>query len=314
MTAATPPPAVSDKGERMILLAVLVLAGAGWGLTIPLAKIAVTGGYRAFGLIFWQQAVAVICLGLVCLLTGRRLPVGRGPLTVWLVVALVGTLLPNSGSLTAAIHLPSGVMSILLSLVPVLAFPVALLLRTDRFHWGRMAGLMLGLGGVTLLVAPEASLPDRAMAVFIPLGLIAPLFYAMEGNIVARWGTAGMDPIQVLFGASAIGALLSLPLALATGQWIDPTGPWAARDWAMLGSSLIHAVVYTAYVWLVARAGAVFAVQVSYLVTGFGVFWAMLILGETYSPWIWAAAGLIVAGMLLVQPRPKPALAPAATV
>jgi drug/metabolite transporter (DMT)-like permease len=40
-------------------------------------------------------------------------------------------------------------------------------------------------------------------------------------------------------------------------------------------------VVYAGYVWLVGRAGAVFAAQVAYLVTLFGVFWAMLILGET---------------------------------
>jgi drug/metabolite transporter (DMT)-like permease len=41
---------------------------------------------------------------------------------------------------------------------------------------------------------------------------------------------------------------------------------------------------------MVGRAGAVFAAQVSYLVTAFGIFWAWVIFGETYSagsgrPW-----------------------------
>ena len=53
------------------------------------------------------------------------------------------------------------------------------------------------------------------------------------------------------------------------------------------------------------RAGAVFAAQGAYIVTGFGVLWSMLLLGEVYSIWIWAAMALIFAGLFLVQPRPR---------
>jgi arginyl-tRNA--protein-N-Asp/Glu arginylyltransferase len=56
-----------------------------------------------------------------------------------------------------------------------------------------------------------------------------------------------------------------------------------------VGSSFAHALAYSAYVWMVGRAGAVFAAQVSYLVTAFGIFWAWVILGETYSGWVWAS-------------------------
>ncbi len=76
------------------------------------------------------------------------------------------------------------------------------------------------------------------------------------------------------------------------------------------GLSLIHAAVYTGYVWLVSQAGAVFAAQVAYLVTGSGVLWSMALLGERYSGWVWAALLLILAGMFLVQPRGKETLAP----
>jgi drug/metabolite transporter (DMT)-like permease len=55
---------------------------------------------------------------------------------------------------------------------------------------------------------------------------------------------------------------------------------------------------------MVGRAGAVFAAQVSYLVTAFGIFWAWVIFGETYSGWVWAAVALMFAGLFLVQPRP----------
>jgi len=40
-----------DWGTYLVLL---LLCGACWGITQPFAKIAVSEGYRHFGIIFWQ--------------------------------------------------------------------------------------------------------------------------------------------------------------------------------------------------------------------------------------------------------------------
>ena len=297
------------KDARAGLFAVLLFLGVGWGITIPLGKIAVSEGYRHFGLIFWQQAIAIVILGGFCLIRRQGLPLGWVQVRLYLVIAMVGTVLPNSASYTAAIHLPAGVISILMSLIPMLAFPIALAFGNERFAWRRFAGLALGLLGVLILVAPEASLPDRAMVAFVPFALAAAALYGLEGNIVARWGTYGLDAVQVLLGASVVGALIVLPLALISGQFIDPRPPYGLPDGALVLSACVHAVVYTTYVWLVGRAGAVFAVQVSYIVTAAGVGWAMILLGERYSGWIWLALLVLLAGLALVQPRPKGVLA-----
>jgi len=295
--------------ERVFLLACLTLMGAGWGLTLPLAKIAVSEGYRHIGLIFWQLLIGAVVMGVIQIARGRRFAVRAPQIRVFIIIALIGTVLPNSASYEAARYLPAGLISILLSLVPLIAFPVALAMGNEQFALVRLVGLGFGLLGVLLIVGPDASLPERAMIVFIPLALVAPTFYAIEGNVVAKWGTAGLDGIDVLFGASIFGALLALPLALATGTFIDPRPPWGAPDGALVLSSIIHVLVYASYVWMVGRAGPLFAVQVSYLVTGFGVIWSMLILGEMYSVWVWAAMVLILSGVFLVLPRPREGLA-----
>jgi len=289
--------------DRLFLLGVLIVLGMGWGLTQPLIKIAVSGGYRHLGLIFWQFVIGGAFLALIVVFTGRDLPFGRKQIWFYVLIAIIGTLMPNAASYEAARVLPAGILSILISLVPMFAFPIALVLGTDRFSWSRLGGLSFGMAGVFLLVGPDASLPQKAMVAMIPLALIAPAFYGLEGNLVAKWGMFGCDPFQVLLGASLVGALLSGPMALASGTWIDPRPPWSLPDLALVLSSLIHAMTYTGYVWLVARAGAVFAAQVSYLVTGFGIAWAMLILSETYSSFIWAALALIFIGVFMVQPR-----------
>ena len=294
--------------KRVFLVACLTLMGAGWGLTQPLSKIAVSEGYRHFGLVFWQLAIGGLLLTVVQAVRRRPLVLSWPAFKIYIVIAMIGTVLPNSASYEAIRHLPSGLVSILLSLVPIFAFPIALAMGNERFQWRRFGGLLLGLVGVTLIVAPDASLPERAMVIFIPLALIAPAFYGLEGNVVEKWGTAGLGAVQVLHGASLVGAAIALPLALVSGQYIDPRPPWGAPDLALLFAAIIHVFVYTSYVWMIGQAGPVFAVQVSYLVTGFGVFWAMLILDESYSLWIWAAMVLILSGVLLVQPRERHAL------
>ena len=293
------------RHERLSLIAALCVLGAGWGLTQPLSKIAVSTGYEPLGLLFWQMSIGVAVLAPIVFLRGKRLPLRPEHLRVYVMIALIGTLLPQYASYSALPHLPAGLMSILLSLVPMFAFPIDLALALERFHAARLFGLLFGLAGVSLIVLPEASLPDRAALVWIPIALIPALFYGFEGNFVARWGTAGLDPIQVLCGASLVGACLAFPMALASGQWINPVRVFGAPEWAHVATSVIHAIVYSGYVWMVGRAGSVFAAQVSYLVTGFGVFWAMLVLGERYSLWIWAAMGLMFLGLFLVQPRPS---------
>jgi drug/metabolite transporter (DMT)-like permease len=292
-------------GTRQLLgygLFLLVL-GAGWGFTQPMSKVAVSEGYQPFGLIFWQAAIGAALMGVVCLLWGKRVPLGIAQLRVYLIIALIGTLIPNSATYQAAVHLPSGILSILLSMVPIFAFPIAIMLGNDKFELRRLGGLMLGFIGVSIIVLPSASLPQAASTFWVLIALIGGACYAIEGNYVARWGTAGMDPIQALFGASVVGMILSLPLAVLTGQWINPMPPYGAPDYAHIAGSLIHVFVYTGYVWLVGRTGSVFAVQVSYIVTICGVFWARLILSETYSPQIWLALAIMLGGMYLVQPR-----------
>jgi drug/metabolite transporter (DMT)-like permease len=141
------------------------------------------------------------------------------------------------------------------------------------------------------------------MAAFIPIALMAPLLYATEGNLVAKWGTQGLDPMQAILGASLLGMVFTAPLALVTGQWINPMHSFGAAEVALVASAAIHGLVYAVYVWLVGRAGAVFAAQTSYLVTACGVLWSMLLLDERYAIWVWIALGIMMIGIVLVQPR-----------
>lgn len=286
----------------------LVLMGAGWGATQPLTKIAVSTGYGPFGLLVWQQVLGAALMGVVCLVRRTRLRLDRRALRAYLVIALIGAVLPNSISYQAAVHLPAGIMSLLLSIIPMFAFGMALMLGNDSFAWRRLGGLCFGLIGVLIIIVPSVDLGQAVPVGWAAAYLVVAMFYAFEGNYVARWGVAELDPFQLMLGASLVGLVLVAPVMLVTGQTIAPLWPLPVAQAALIAGSVIHVLVYASYVWLVGRAGAVFAVQVSYMVTGFGLFWAWLVLGEAFSGVIWLALAVMFMGMYLVQPRLKPAL------
>ena len=285
---------------------ILALIGIGWGSTQPLGKIAASTGHPPFGLIFWQLVVCVLVLGALTLARGKRLPLHRKALEFYVVVAFLGTLIPNYTFYVSVARLPSGIMSIIIATIPLMAFPIAMALGLDRFRLRRMIGILLGLSGVLLIVLPQTSLPDRAMVAFLPIAMIGPFFYALENTYVAARGTQGMDAIQAMFGASIAGLVFCAPVMLAMGHWFPmPLKPGLA-EWALIASSALHALLYASFVWLAARAGSVFASQSAYFTTASGIVWAMVLLGERFSPWVWAAAAVMLCGLALVAPRERP--------
>lgn len=285
--------------------AALLGIGALWGMSTPLAKFAVTGGHQAFGMIQWQTAINILVLGLACAAGRVRVPLRARHLRLYAVVGLLGMALPHAASYSAAVWLPAGVLSVILSLVPIFALPVALVLRQERFRPLRGIGLLLGAGAVLLLVGPEATVPP-ALWPFVALAALGPLLYAVEGAYVAGFGARDVGPLPVMLGGSVVAHLAVTPMALLTGQAVSPLRVWGPADLAVAGGAGVSMLAYIGYVWLLRRAGAVFAAQVSYLVTGFGVVWAMLLLGESFGPWFWLALTLLFAGLFLVQPRPGP--------
>jgi drug/metabolite transporter (DMT)-like permease len=112
--------------------------------------------------------------------------------------------------------------------------------------------------------------------------------------------------VQAMFGVSVVAVVITLPLMLVTGQGYVPW-PMGRAELALVGSSALHGLLYATYVWLAARAGSVFAAQSSYLVTGAGIIWAMVLLGERPSATVWLAVVVMLAGVALVQPRERAA-------
>lgn len=296
---------------KTIFYLALVVIGATWGLTFPISKIAVSTGYQPYGILVWQQTGTLMLTAAILVPRRKSLRLMWRYAGLYVGVSLLGSVLSGYFSYTAAAQLPAGVMAIVIALVPLFSLPIALAMGFEKFAWIRVLGLGFGALAVVVLVAPSSSLPDPGKAIFVLVAMLATLAYGLEGNFLEwfKLRRAGKlpDPFHILFGASVVGLAVSLPLSLMSGQFIDPLKPWAGPEWAIVGISLLSTLAYGGYIWLIGRTGPVFAAQVSYLVTGFGVVSSILWLGETYSGWIWLALVLIMAGLFMVQPGERAA-------
>ena len=271
---------------RLGLFGALLAFGAAWGLTMPLIRVAVSTGHQPLGLIVWQQAIMLALLVPLLRAVEQPLPPLRRNLPLFLVVAGFGSVLPGYFSFLTAADLPAGVRSIIVALVPMFVLPMALAAGFERPDGRRTLGVLLGAASMVLICLPGARVTGSIGVGVILLAMIAPLSYGIEANYLAWRGNGGMHPFQLLVGASATGLILSLPLAAASGQMTWPHGLGPA-EWALLGAGVLNVLAYSGYVWLVANAGSVFASQIAYLVTGFGVVWSKLLLGERYSVLVW---------------------------
>lgn len=283
--------------------AVLITMGAAWGAVFPITKIAVSTGYKPYGILVWQAVIGIVLSGGVTLARRRKLLFRRDYIGLFVGISILGSVAPNYFTYTASAQIPAGIISIVIALVPLFSMPMALALGFERLSALRVLGALCGALAIALLIGPQASLPDPSKIGFVFLALVAPFIYAGEGNFMTWYGARGLDAMQILFGASVVGLVISGPLALGLGQVITPFQPWHAPETAIFSAALLNWAAYVGFVWLIARAGPVFSSQVAYLVTGWGIIWSMLFLGERYSIWVWAAFGLMLLGILLVRPK-----------
>ena len=293
---------------RFNLTLILLIVGVSWGLTAPLSKIAVSTGHHYLGLLIWQIIIMILSLGLIQIFRKKKLPLNLNCFWRYVVVALLGTILPNSIMYKAYFHLQSGIMSILVSIVPMIAFLLVLVLQMEKFEIRRFLGVLFGIFAIILIVFPKLDLGYIGEVGWILLALLSPLCYAIEGVWINKIGIAKLDPIEVILGASILGFFILMPIVALNGYWITPYRVWGPAEFAITASSLIHSLIYISYIWLIGKAGVIFASQVSYIYTASGIGFSIILLGEGYSLFVWAAVILMLMGLMMVRPSRRSSL------
>jgi drug/metabolite transporter (DMT)-like permease len=282
--------------------------GVTWGVTFSLARIAAEAGAHPIGLAFWQAAGGGLVLLPVCLYRKALPQINWQNIRRFMVIALAGTAVPGTLLFYAASRVPSGILAITVSLIPMLTYVFALILGIDKYATKRFIGIVLGFGAILLLSLPESSLPDPGMVKWMLLALLASVFYTIENIYVDISIPQGTDLIALLMGGLFVAALILAPVAYSQAAFVALQYPFTEVEWAIIAMAFVSSTAYTLFLYVVKKSGSVFASLVGYVITLAGVFWGMLFFDESHSIWVWAALATMLVGMAMVTPREKPVL------
>jgi drug/metabolite transporter (DMT)-like permease len=216
----------------------------------------------------------------------------------------LNNLIPFSLIFWGQTAITGGLASILNATTPLFAVVLAhWLTRDERITGGRLVGLALGIGGVAVLIGPEAlqGVGLHLLAQIAVLG--AALSYAFAGIYGRRF--KGQSPLVTAAGQVSATTVMVLPVALALDQpWTGPS-PGLATWAAIIGLALLStALAYILYFRILASAGATNLLLVTFLIPVSALLLGAAVLGERID--LEQVLGMILIGLGLAAIDGRP--------
>ncbi len=295
------------QSGRLLPLAMLLFGSSSYAMTFSLNRIAITEGIPVFPFVFWQGVLAGTIALIAGLSMGQRPKLSGAYLRFYLIFGFIGIGVPYTLLALAAPKVPAGAVALTLTLSPILTYAFSILFKLDAMRLLRVTGILLGLAGILVVLAPGSSLPEPGMAPWLLLAFGSPVCYAFGSVTVVFLRPAGSQPIPLTCGIAFAGAILMLPVMAAADSWWLFDGTMSDGDWSLIGGGALTACFFVLGLEIIRMAGPVFFSTNGYIGPLCGMGWAALYFGEVPSPWIGLAVGLLFAGLFLVNRSPPPA-------
>jgi len=230
----------------------------------------------------------------------------RKKIPVIITSGITGNLIPAFLYATAiAKNIDSSLASILNSLTPILVVLIAVAIFKDRIGIQKIAGVVVGLTGLTLLFLFWKGISFENFA-YASLVLLATLSYAININVVGHF----LKQVNPLHIATTSIAVMTLPTAIVLWQqdfsslsFGKPAVRWALIEASALGV-IGSAFATTIFYLLIKRAGGIFASLVTYGIPFVAIFWGILD-GEQVTLKQMGCLGIILVGVYLANKPDK---------
>lgn len=289
----------------MLSLALLILLGFIWGTGYSIARFAMTHGVPPFGYSFWQSLGPAIVLGLISFCKTKTIAASLSRPYYYLICGLTGIVIPNTTMYFSAPHLPASILAMVVNIVPIIAYPLALLAKLETFSWQRLLGIGLAFCGLMLIILPHTSLPSSDMVPWVLSTLITPISFAICSIFIARYRPADRDSLSLSAGMLIFSSLLLLPMVLYSQSFYAFHLPLSLPDWIILLEIILSSIGYILFFQLIKIAGPVYYSLVDTMVVLTGLFWGYIIFGEHLNKWTTMAVCLIIIALLLVTQQQR---------
>src|SRR5499427_4753963 len=280
----------------------LLALGALWGGSYFFGKVALAQ-LAPFSVAAGRLGLAAVVLHMVVRIASPGLPRAWRAWRAFWVMGLLNNVVPMSLILWGQTRIGSGLAAILNASTPLFTVLLAhCFTRDERLTSAKIAGVLFGLGGVAVMIGPEALGGARGhlLAQFAMLG--AAVSYACAGIFGRRF--AGTPPLVTATGQVTASGLTLLALSFVVDQ------PWRLavpgfRTWAAVAALavLCTALAYVIYFRILATSGASNLLLVTLLMPVNAVLLGIVFLGEHVEPKHLAGMALIAAGLAGIDGR-----------
>ncbi|MBA4748753.1 MAG: DMT family transporter [Sphingopyxis sp.] len=293
------------------LIAILAIV---WGGAFFLIELGLTG-FGPLTLVALRMLLAIPLMLLALKWLGHALP--RDARSWWqlTILGFFNVAMPMALFFWAQTRIDSGLASILNATVPLWGVLIAhVFTRDERATPLKLAGVVLGFGGIIVMVGPDA-VSGMGQDVIAQLACLFAAASFAGAAVYARRLGATIVPMAAATGQIVTAAALIAPLALV----VEP--PWAAPvpNLTAIAAMLTLALVGTSFAYfiffrLIDRAGASNALLIALVMPPVAILLGVAVLGEVLTGGQIAGMALIALGLLMIDGRLFARLAPRAAV
>ncbi len=273
----------------------LVALSAVWGSSFMLTRFAAP--------LLGPNLLAALRMGMAALALAAimRLLRMRWPLEHWrelALLALLGVAAPHAMFAWSALYMPAGYAALLyVSAVLFGAFASAWMKEESLTRW-KLAGCVLGLVGAALVVQLGPMQPTPRLLLAVGITIVGSAISGMSTPLLKR-AVKRMEPLAITAGMHAIAFLMLLPGALfeLPRARFEPTALAAV----FVMGTFTSGVAWWMYARLMRHLSPLAGLSSTFMITGFGVLWAVLFLGEKVDSGLYLGGGLLLLSCLLVS-------------
>ena len=280
-----------------------------WGMSFLFYDMALDG-LSPLAIVFGRCGIAALFLLIMLRATRAQLP--REP-RLWaalIVMGLLNNALPFflivSGQSQPGFH--GGMSSIFNSTVPLFTVIIAqFFLADEKITAPKIAGILLGMTGVTVMMARDAFSGDGGLLIGGSFVLMAAFSYGVAGVWARRF--AGVPPMQIAAGQQiSATAWLVLPVFLLDKPWTYSASVPVTSWLAIAGLGVFAtALAYVLFFRILRTAGATNVSLVTLLIPVWAIFFNANIRQGTLAVWEtitlaqWVGMGLIALGLAVLN-------------
>lgn len=283
-------PSVESSATGYVLVALVAIF---FGIAPSFAKLAFDGGSGPVTLQLGRFLLAAIILWAIVRARGPLRPVPR---SLWplLLALIVCTALASFGYMTSVSFIPVPLASLTFFVFPLMVAPLSHFAGHERLTPLRLVALAVGFAGLALLLGADLRDADAiGVALAFGAGTCVAVSFLLTRQISGSLGPLHITAI-VTTGCLAIFAVATVIEGVRL--------PVGATAWIGFGVNVLCYVVGLSSLYgAIARLGSVRVAVIGNMEPVISVVTAGVLLGQMLGPYQMVGAGVVIAGILLMQ-------------